>query len=94
MRRPRLQEVLKRLYGKCLLCGESRYEALEVHRVVPGAEGGTYAEGNCVVLCATHHALVTAGAIRVLGLRPSSFAKWVALVHYEGGDRFIPLTPR
>ena len=92
-RRPRFQECLKRLYGHCLLCQESRYEALECHRVVPGESGGTYREGNCVVLCASHHALVTAGSIRILCLRPASFASWVAQVQDDQGERWVPLTP-
>jgi hypothetical protein len=93
--RPRRQVCYKRYYGKCLLCDESRYEALECHRVVPGPEGGTYQDGNVVVLCANHHSLVTAGAIRILALRPSTFAQWVAqVIDEDGTERWVPLSPR
>lgn len=79
-RKPRRQECLKRLVGRCLVCPESRYEALEVHRVLPGAEGGGYHDGNTVVLCGNHHSLVTAGKIVIHGMHRSTFSPWV--VHY------------
>lgn len=82
--RCRIQEVLKRVHGKCLVCGESRYETLECHRVVPGRLGGKYREGNVVVLCGNHHALVTAGKMTIHGMYRSTFADWV--VHYTDVD--------
>lgn len=93
-RRPRLQQCVKRLYGRCLLCGEARYEALQCHRVVPGANNGVYREGNVVVLCANCHSLVTAGVVKVHAIHPSTFAQFV--VHYtdaDGNEHWKPMRP-
>ncbi len=93
-RRPRHQECVKRLYGKCLLCDERRYDALHCHRVVPGEEGGAYRHGNTVVLCATHHALVTAGTIKIPKLYRGSSSFWTAEVIGEDGlTQWLPLKP-
>ena len=92
-RRPRLQVCQKRLY-RCLFCGEGRYDALQVHRVVSGKDGGVYAEGNVVVLCASHHALLTAGRLTIHRLCRSSYAAWVAhCTDEQGNDVFLPLVP-
>mgnify|MGYP000264007026 CR=1 FL=1 len=93
-RKPRLQECLKRYVGKCLLCDESRYEALECHRVVPGCDGGKYAHGNVVVLCGNCHALVTAGVVTVHSLHGDTAGRQVARVtDAEGREQWVVVTP-
>lgn len=52
------KETIKRVAGKCQLCPENRYVALDVHRIHPGAEGGEYTMDNSVVLCARCHRLL------------------------------------
>jgi hypothetical protein len=79
-KKPRIQECVKKLYGKCLICEESRYETLQCHRVVPGAQKGIYHHRNIVVLCSNCHSLVTAGKIIVHAIHNSTYAQFV--VHY------------
>lgn len=92
-RRPSRQVCLKKYVGRCLLCAdETRYEVLEVHRVVPGEAGGVYRSGNMVVLCSNHHALVTAGVIQIVRLCNSSAARQFAQVIDEAGtERWVPV---
>lgn len=82
-RRPRLQTCRRNLDGKCALCPEDRPSALQCHRLFPGAEGGKYLWQNTTTLCASCHARVTAGRIKFLAVRPSTFASRVALIRDE-----------
>jgi hypothetical protein len=79
-KRPSFQEVKKRVTGKCLFCGESNYNVLDVHRIVPGAEGGKYTPMNSITLCATCHRLVHSGEIVIEGKYKTSRA--VPIVYY------------
>ncbi|MGE0569252.1 MAG: HNH endonuclease [Bacteroidia bacterium] len=45
----------KHFEGKCYFCDESDYSLLDVHRILPGEEGGRYVEHNVVVTCANCH---------------------------------------
>jgi hypothetical protein len=54
------QKVLER-DGGCILCGAT--ERLEVHHLIPAAEGGPTTPDNLVVLCRRHHEAVERGEI-------------------------------
>lgn len=43
----------------CMIQGCSYDRTLDVHRVIPGREGGEYVAGNMVLLCPNHHAEIT-----------------------------------
>jgi uncharacterized membrane protein len=49
--------------------------ALEVHHIIPRAEGGTNKENNLIVLCPNHHRLARGGTIPRERLRQYSVAK-------------------
>jgi hypothetical protein len=51
------REVAERDGDWCLLCGKPP-KGLHLHRVWYGSQGGRYVTGNCVQLCAHHHAVV------------------------------------
>ena len=51
--------------GKCVLCGESNINVLDVHRVFEGYKGGEYEYENTVCLCANCHRKVHAGEIKI-----------------------------
>lgn len=89
-RRPRVQECVKRLAGRCLFCDCSDYEALQCHRIVPGKDGGEYDRDhrNLLVLCANHHAMVTAGTIEVIARRYGSGGSYIQCV-LGGKEQFI-----
>lgn len=78
----RVQVVRKRFDRKCALCPQSHYEALQCHRLLPGSR---YTYGGTVTLCASCHALVTAGRIEILGAHLSSTGHRVLHVRDEDG---------
>ena len=56
------KKQFKHVIGKCQICGEKRYELLDVHRLRPGQE---YNTENCAVLCATCHRKHHTGIIKL-----------------------------
>lgn len=85
----RHQVVRKRHDGRCFFCGESCYEALECHRLVPGESGGRYEWANTLTLCGNCHNKVTAGVITVHARRMST-AGPVIHCTVGGKELFLP----
>lgn len=80
------KQVFKHVERECRLCGESDYALLDVHRIVPGEQGGTYTIKNSVCLCCRCHRRVHAGQVVIEG-KYSSTGGYV--VHYfEDGQEF------
>ncbi len=53
-------------FGKSCMITECRYtKILEVHRHIPGRNGGKYEIGNMFSLCPNHHAEITRGILEV-----------------------------
>lgn len=71
--------------GRCKFCGADEYCVLDVHRILPGEEGGTYEALNTVVACSNCHRKIHEGKIRVDRMYPSTKG-WV--LHYwdESGE--------
>lgn len=82
----RRQKVKKLLDGKCHFCGESDYAALNVHRIVEGRDGGTYAEHNTLTVCANCHGRIHQGEIRIDRKYPAA-GKRLWVLHYWKGDQ-------
>lgn len=76
--------VKKKFDKKCYFCDESNYDLLDVHRIVPGEEGGVYTEFNSVTVCANHHRLIHSGVIKID--RKYQSTKGMVL-HYWIGDK-------
>lgn len=75
------RQQIKKLYHKsCFFCGESDYNLLDVHRILEGANGGTYHPNNTLVGCATCHRKIHSGRIVVHGKHYSTSGHWV--IHY------------
>ena len=57
---PIREAVAKRDGNGCLLCGRGTPDALDLHRVTYGSEGGRYVITNCVLICShpCHHDVV------------------------------------
>lgn len=74
---------------KCAFCDCDRYELLDVHRIVPGEQGGKYTEYNTLSLCASCHRKVHAEIIKILGKHFSSSGRY--LVHYieDGVEKWV-----
>ena len=62
--KPQLGGKSKRLRSgppKCTICGYDKYT--EMHRIIPGREGGKYVGSNVIELCALHHKEADLGLI-------------------------------
>jgi 5-methylcytosine-specific restriction endonuclease McrA len=70
---------------KCQFCGADDYCTLDVHRIVPGSEGGEYTETNTVVSCVNCHRKIHDGKIR-LDRKYFSTKGWVLHYFDEKGD--------
>lgn len=88
------QQCSKRLAGQCFFCGNTDYEVLEAHRIVPGCEGGRYEPFNILVVCANHHNLITRGKIKVHRALRCTFAERVIHWTDENGDEHYDPDPR
>jgi hypothetical protein len=81
------KKLKKRVCKKCHFCGEDDYDLLDVHRIVPGSEGGRYIKSNTVVCCSNCHRHTHAGQIVIDRWCMSTKGK---VLHYfvEGEERF------
>lgn len=57
------KRIKKLIDKKCYICGEAEYALLDVHRIVPGENGGKYTYHNTVTICCACHRLVHANKI-------------------------------
>jgi len=73
------KQMEKRIAKKCLICEENDYNILDVHRIVPGSEGGKYKKWNMVCLCSNCHRRVHSGEIEIEGKHMSTSGP---IVHY------------
>ena len=85
------KQILKHSERACRFCPpeeQNPYAVLDVHRIVPGSEGGKYTDGNTVVVCCKCHRLIHAGAIEILGRHFSTSGRYV--IHYlkEGQEHW------
>lgn len=85
-RKKLIDKKAKKLHeGKCRFCEVSDYSLLDVHRIVEGADGGRYTEGNCVVVCSNCHRRVHAGEIKIDRFFYSTSGRW-RLRFWENGE--------
>ena len=83
-----LRETLKRqVDGICSICLKRPYD-LDAHRIVPGREGGKYAEDNIVMVCPECHRIIDkqVGLRRVL-LNLRETLEWIISQHRLPGDK-------
>jgi hypothetical protein len=60
------QQTLKLFYKKCFFCGNEEYNTLDVHRILPGSQGGKYNNKmNTIVACSNCHRLIHGGKIKI-----------------------------
>jgi hypothetical protein len=67
MRRKKLANkiILKKVAKKCYFCDVNDYALLDVHRIVPGENGGKYTEINSLVVCSNCHRRIHDGQIKI-----------------------------
>lgn len=74
----------KKADKKCYFCPCNEYILLDVHRIVPGENGGEYTEANTVTVCCACHRKITNGKIVILGRYFCTSGKYV--IHYRDED--------
>jgi hypothetical protein len=57
--------IKKKVDKKCKFCGADDYCVLDVHRIIPGSNGGEYTETNTVTSCACCHRKIHDGKIKI-----------------------------
>ncbi|MBL8621777.1 MAG: HNH endonuclease, partial [Myxococcales bacterium] len=72
--------VLRRDRGRCVVpgCRNARY--VDVHHIVPRAEGGDHTPTKLAALCSAHHTAAHDGRLRVDGIAPGK----LRFVHADG----------
>ena len=70
---------LKKIAHKCFFCEVNDYALLDVHRIIPGENGGDYSEINSLVVCSNCHRRIHDGQIKI-DRRYHSTSGWV--LHY------------
>ncbi len=78
--------------GKCVLCGETNLNVLDVHRVFEGYKGGNYDHENTVCLCANCHRKVHAGEIKITRkYKTLSYREYIEVIE-NGISRMVECT--
>lgn len=57
--------IKKQVDKKCHFCGLQEYCVLDVHRIIPGSEGGEYTDHNTVTCCSCCHRKIHEGLIKI-----------------------------
>lgn len=76
----------KKQAGKCLFCDVTDYAVLDVHRIVPGEEGGKYTEFNSVCCCACCHRKIHDGQLKLDRKFYGTTGRWQLRYWDENGD--------
>lgn len=83
------KQIKKKIDKKCYFCPESDYNLLDVHRILPGAEGGKYTDWNMLTVCACCHRKCHSGRIVVKGKYYSTSGKYVLHCEIDGEEQWI-----
>ncbi len=73
--------------GSCVICDNKDYDVLNLHRIIPGADGGRYTAWNVITVCANCHNRIHAGQIVIDRKYPSTSGRPV-LHFWEGEQEF------
>jgi 5-methylcytosine-specific restriction endonuclease McrA len=74
--------------GKCRICGETNYNLLDVHRIIPGSKNGKYNKENSVTICANCHRKIHANEIKIDRYYQSTNGFLLRIIENEK-ERFI-----
>jgi len=81
------KQIKKLIDKKCYFCSEDNYNLLDVHRIIPGSEGGKYHEWNTVVTCCKCHRLIHQDKTIVIDRKYMS-TKGIILHYWRDGHEF------
>lgn len=79
------KKVKKLQEKKCKFCENDEYCTLQVHRIIPGCEGGKYIDLNTVVVCSNCHTKIHNDIIKIDRKYPSTKG-WILHYYDEKGE--------
>lgn len=89
MARHGINKKFKKLSDKkCFFCECDNYNLLDVHRIVPGSNGGSYSLWNVLCLCCSCHRLVHSGKIIIDKKYHSTSGRGCVLHYFIDGMEF------
>ena len=80
------KQIKKLVDKKCYFCGCDNYDLLDVHRLIPGEEGGKYTEWNMLTTCCMCHRKIHAGQIKIIGKHYSTTGRYILHYFNESGE--------
>jgi predicted HNH restriction endonuclease len=83
------KKAYKASVGKCRICGLEDKSVLDVHRILPGSEGGKYTKLNSTCICSNCHRKVHDGKIEIIRYFSNSYGGKSLLIKDEHGERFV-----
>ena len=92
MKKKKSRQQIKKLHDKvCFFCSEDDYNLLDSHRILPGANGGTYHEQNTVTVCSKCHRKIHSGRIKTYRKYPAfgGTRLWVLHCEVDGEEKWI-----
>lgn len=83
-----VQQCKKLLDKKCYFCGESNYNLLDAHRIVPGS---AYKFDGVVTACANCHRRIHSNSIQILGRHPVFGGEKLWILHciIDGEEKWL-----
>ena len=79
------KKIFKKIRRTCHICGEDKYELLDVHRIIHGEK---YDNSNCVCLCASCHRKHHSGLITIKQWHTSTMGKVLHYIDENGEGQF------
>lgn len=79
------KQIKKRIDKSCYICGCSDYDLLDVHRLIPGEDGGKYVDWNMLTTCCLCHRKIHTNKIKIIGKYFSSSGRYVICYIDEEG---------
>jgi 5-methylcytosine-specific restriction endonuclease McrA len=83
------KKEFKQVAGKCRICERPGSELLDVHRIVPGEDGGKYTQNNSVAICMICHGKIHRTKEIVIDRYYPSTAGYLLRIVENGVERFV-----
>lgn len=83
------KSIYKLAEGQCRICGETDSAVLDVHRIIPGANGGEYTKENSTCVCCKCHRKIHDGQIIIDRYYQSTNGRRLLHLYDNGEEKFI-----
>lgn len=83
------KQAKKRIDKKCFFCLVDDYSLLDLHRILPGEQGGSYHRNNTLTVCANHHREIHSGKIKIDKKYPCTNGKHILHCWIEEKEEWL-----